>query len=132
MKITSVVPFDESLLINVDANVPAYKANAETGAMEQTEDTSFSISYSNLARQIYPLCPIVATYRGIVGQHISGDAWVIILSGATINVDFKFAKEGDNVDGYIVENTGYQKTIKSVKLSDTAMQLLMTKLSSSL
>ena len=118
MKIINVVAFDESVLFNVDANVPAYKANAETGAMEQTEDTSFSMSYSDLARQCYPLNADIAELRSLRGQHLSGEDWIKLLTGATIAVDFKFVNENDEVDGYTYENTGYIKTIKSLRLDD--------------
>lgn len=118
MKIINVVAFDESVLFNVDANVPAYKANAETGAMEQTEDTSFSMSYSDLARQCYPLNADIAELRSLRGQHLSGEDWIKLLTGATITVDFKFVNENEEVDGYTYENTGYIKTIKSLRLSD--------------
>ena len=118
MKIISVVAFDESILLNVDANVPAYKANAETGAMEQTEDTSFSMSYADIARQVYPLNADIAELRSLRGQHLSGEDWIKLLTGATITVDFKFVNENDEVDGYRYENTGYVKTIKSLRLSD--------------
>ena len=118
MKIINVVAFDESVLFNVDANVPAYKANAETGAMEQTEDTSFSMSYSDLARQCYPLNPDIAELRSLRGQHLSGEDWTKLLTGAKIDVDFKFVNANDEVDGYTYENTGYIKTIKSLRLDD--------------
>lgn len=118
MKIINVVAFDESVLFNVDANVPAYKANAETGAMEQTEDTSFSMSYSDLARQVYPLNPDIAELRALRGEHLSGADWIKLLTGATITVDFTFRTEGEEVDGYTYENTGYTKTIKTLRLTD--------------
>ena len=118
MKIINVVAFDESVLFNVDSNVPAYKANAETGAMEQTEDTSFSMSYSDLARQCYPLNPDIAELRSLRGQHLSGEDWIKLLTGATISVDFKFVNANDEVDGYTYENSGYIKIIKSLRLDD--------------
>ena len=118
MKIINVVAFDESVLFNVDSKVPAYKANAETGAMEQTEDTSFSMSYSDLARQVYPLNPDIAELRALRGEHLSGADWIKLLTGATITVDFTFRNEGDEVDGYTYENTGYVKTIKTLRLTD--------------
>lgn len=118
MKIINVVAFDESVLFNVDAKVPAYKANEQTGAMEQTEDTSFSMSYADLARQCYPLNPDIAELRSLRGQHLSGEDWIKLLTGATISVDFKFVNENDEVDGYRYENTGYVKTIKSLRLDE--------------
>ena len=118
MKIINVVAFDESVLFNVDSNVPAYKAD-ENGAMVQTEDTSFSMSYSDLARQCYPLNPDIAELRSLRGQHLSGEDWIKLLTGAKITVDFKFVNANDEVDGYTYENTGYIKTIKSLRLSDS-------------
>lgn len=118
MKIINVVAFDESVLFNVDSNVPAYKANEQTGAMEQTEDTSFSMSYADLARQCYPLNADIAELRSLRGQHLSGEDWIKLLTGAKIDVDFKFVNENDEVDGYTYENTGYIKTIKSLRLDD--------------
>ena len=97
MKITSIVAFEDSILFNVDANVPAYKAD-ESGAMVQTEDTQFSMSYSDLARQAYPLNPDIAELRSLRGQHLSGEDWIKLLTGATITVDFKFVNEKDEVD----------------------------------
>lgn len=118
MKIINVVAFDESVLFNVDSKVPAYKANEQTGAMEQTEDTSFSMSYSDLARQCYPLNPDIAELRSLRGQHLSGEDWIKLLTGAKIDVDFKFVNANDEIDGYTYENTGYIKTIKSLRLDD--------------
>ena len=118
MKIINVIAFDESILFNVDSNVPAYKANAETGAMEQTEDTSFSMSYADLARQVYPLNPDIAELRSLRGQHLSGEDWIKLLTGAIISVDFKFVTENEEIDGYRYENTGYIKKITSLRLSD--------------
>lgn len=117
MKIINVVAFDESLLLNVNENVPAYKAD-ENGAMVQTEDTSFSMSYSDIARQIYPLNPDVAELRSLRGHHLSGEDWIKLLTGAKISVDFKFVNANDEVDGYTYENTGYVKTIKSIELDE--------------
>ncbi len=117
MKILSVIAFDESVLFNVNENVPAYKAD-ENGAMVQTEDTSFSMSYADLARQTYPLNADIAELRSLRGQHLSGEDWIKLLTGATISVDFKFVTENEEVDGYRYENTGYVKTIKSLKLDD--------------
>ena len=118
MKVINVVPFEDSILLNVDSNVPAYKANAETGAMEQTEDTSFSMSYSDLARQCYPLNADIAELRSLRGQHLSGEDWIKLLTGATVTVDFKFVNENDEIDGYTYENAGYIKTIKSLRLDN--------------
>lgn len=124
MKIINVVAFDESILLNVDANVPAYKANEQSGAMEQTEDTSFSMSYADLARQVYPLNPDIAELRSLRGEHLSGADWIKLLTGATINVDFTFHNAGDEADGYTYENTGYTKTIKSLRLTDRVSERL--------
>lgn len=131
MKITSCVAFEDNFLMNLNEEVPAYKAD-DNGEMVQTTDTSFSMSYADLARQLYGLCPLVSAYRGVVGQHISGDAFIVILTHAEIKVDFTFAKEGDTVGDYVADHTGYIKTLKSVKLSDTATSLLMNKLGSAL
>lgn len=119
MKIINVVTFEDSILFNVDTTVPAYKANAETGAYEQTEDTSFSMSYSDLARQVYPLNADIAELRALRGQHLGGEDWIKLLTGATINVDFTFVTEGETSgDGSVTyENSGYIKTIKSLKLT---------------
>ena len=117
MKIISVVAFEDSVLFNVDANVPAYTAD-ETGAMVQTEDTSFSMTHADLGRQAYLLNPDIAELRALRGQHLSGEDWIKLLTGATINVEFTFVKEGDEVDGFTYENTGYIKTLKSLKLAD--------------
>lgn len=117
MKIINVVAFEESVLFNVDANVPAYKAD-ENGAMVQTEDTSFSMSYADLARQCYPLNADIAELRSLRGQHLSGEDWIKLLTGATVTVDFKFVNANDEIGGYTYENTGYIKTIKSLRLDD--------------
>ena len=117
MKIINVVPFDESVLFNVDAEVPAYKAD-ENGAMVKTTDTSFSMTYADLARQVYPLNPDIAELRALRGQHLSGEDWIKLLTGAAITVDFDFHEANDEVDGYTYENTGYTKTLKTLKLSD--------------
>lgn len=117
MKIVNVVAFDESVLFNVNAEVPAYKAD-ENGAMVQTTDTSFSMSYSDLARQAYPLNPDIAELRSLRGQHLSGEDWIKLLTGATITVDFAFVNAGDEVDGFTYDNTGYIKTLKSLKLDE--------------
>lgn len=125
MKIINVVAFEESIMFNVDTKVPAYKANAETGAMEQTEDTAFSMSYADLARQVYPLNPDVAELRALRGQHLSGEDWIKIMTGATISVDFKFVNAGDeSTDGFTYENSGYIKTITALRLSDRVMARL--------
>ena len=128
MKVINVVAFEDSILLNVDSNVPAYKANAETGAYEQTEDTSFSMSYSDLARQVYPLNADIAELRALRGQHLSGEDWIKLLTGATINVDFTFVKEGDKSgdgdDAIVYTHTGYIKTIKSLKLRDAVIARL--------
>ena len=128
MKVINVVAFEDSILLNVDSNVPAYKANAETGAYEQTEDTSFSMSYADLARQVYPLNADIAELRALRGQHLSGEDWIKLLTGATINVDFTFVNEGDKSgdadDAFEYVNTGYIKTIKSLKLRDAVVARL--------
>ena len=126
--VINVVAFEDSILLNVDSNVPAYKANPDTGAYEQTEDTSFSMSYADLARQIYPLNADIAELRALRGQHLSGEDWIKLLTGATINVDFTFVNEGDKssdaADAITYEHTGYVKTIKSLKLRDAVIARL--------
>ena len=126
--VINVVAFEDSILLNVDTNVPAYKANPDTGAYEQTEDTSFSMSYSDLARQVYPLNADIAELRALRGQHLSGEDWIKLLTGATIDVDFTFVNEGDNssdaADAITYEHTGYVKTIKSLKLRDAVIARL--------
>ena len=117
MKIINVVAFEESVLFNVNENVPAYKAD-DSGAMTKTEDTQFSMSYADLARQAYPLNPDIAELRSLRGQHLSGEDWIKLLTGATISVDFKFVEAGTEVDGFTYENSGYIKTIKSLKLDE--------------
>lgn len=128
MKVINIVAFEDSILLNVDTNVPAYKANPNTGAYEQTEDTSFSMSYSDLARQVYPLNADIAELRALRGQHLSGEDWIKLLTGATINVDFTFVNEGDKssdaADAITYEHTGYIKTIKSLKLRDAVIARL--------
>ena len=126
--VINVVAFEDSILLNVDTNVPAYKANPDTGAYEQTEDTSFSMSYADLARQVYPLNADIAELRALRGQHLSGEDWIKLLTGATINVDFTFVNEGDKssdaADAITYEHTGYVKTIKSLKLRDAVVARL--------
>ena len=126
--VINVVAFEDSILLNVDTNVPAYKVNAETGAYEQTEDTSFSMSYSDLARQVYPLNADIAELRALRGQHLSGEDWIKLLTGAKIEVDFTFVntgdKSGDGDDAFEYTNTGYIKTIKSLKLRDAVVARL--------
>ena len=128
MKVINVVAFEDSILLNVDSNVPAYKANPSTGAYEETEDTAFSMSYADLARQIYPLNADIAELRSLRGQHLSGEDWIKLLTGATINVDFTFVKEGDKSgdgdDAIVYTHTGYIKTIKSLKLRDAVVARL--------
>ena len=128
MKVINIVAFEDSILLNVDSNVPAYKANPDTGAYEQTEDTSFSMSYADLARQVYPLNADIAELRALRGQHLSGEDWIKLLTGATINVDFAFVNEGDKSsdadDAITYEHTGYVKTIKSLKLRDAVIARL--------
>ena len=128
MRVINIVAFEDSILLNVDSNVPAYKANPETGAYEQTEDTSFSMSYSDLARQVYPLNADIAELRALRGQHLSGEDWIKLLTGATMNVDFTFVNEGDksgdDADAITYEHTGYVKTIKSLKLRDAVVARL--------
>ena len=128
MKIINVITFEDSILFNVDTNVPAYKANAETGAYEQTEDTSFSMSYADLARQVYPLNADIAELRALRGQHLSGEDWIKLLTGAKIEVDFTFVNEGDKSgdgdDAITYEHTGYIKTIKNLKLRDAVVARL--------
>ena len=117
MKIINVVAFEESVMFNVSENVPAYNAD-DNGAMTKTEDTQFSMSYADLARQAYPLNPDIAELRSLRGQHLSGEDWIKLLTGATISVDFKFVEAGTEVDGFTYENSGYIKTIKSLKLDE--------------
>ena len=128
MKVINVVAFEDSILLNVDTNVPAYKANPDTGAYEQTEDTSFSMSYADLARQVYPLNADIAELRALRGQHLPGEDWIKLLTGASINVDFAFVNEGDKSsdadDAITYEHTGYVKTIKSLKLRDAVVARL--------
>ena len=126
--VINVVAIEDSILLNVDTNVPAYKANPDTGAYEQTEDTSFSMSYADLARQVYPLNADIAELRALRGQHLSGEDWIKLLTGASINVDFAFVNEGDKSsdadDAITYEHTGYVKTIKSLKLRDAVIARL--------
>lgn len=117
MKITSIVAFEDSILMNVNAEVPAYKAD-DNGAMVQTTAESFSMSYADLARQVYPLNADIAELRALRGQHLSGEDWIKLLTGATIEVDFKFVNANDEVDGFTYENSGYIKTIKKLTLTD--------------
>ena len=128
MKVINIVAFEDSILLNVDTNVPAYKANPDTGAYEQTEDTSFSMSYADLARQVYPLNADIAELRALRGQHLSGEDWIKLLTGATIKVDFTFVKDGDksgdDADAITYEHTGYIKTITSLKLRDVVVARL--------
>jgi len=117
MKITSIVAFEDSILMNVNAEVPAYKAD-ENGAMVQTTANNFSMSYADLARQVYPLNADIAELRALRGQHLSGEDWIKLLTGATIEVDFKFVNANDEVDGFTYENSGYIKTIKKLTLTE--------------
>ena len=117
MKIINVVAFEESVMFNVSENVPAYKAD-DNGAMVQTEDTQFSMSYADLARQCYPLNSDIAELRSLRGQHLSGEDWIKLLTGAKISVDFKFVEAGTQIDGYTYENSGYIKTLKSLTLDE--------------
>ena len=128
MRVINIVAFEDSILLNVDENVPVYKANPDTGAYEQTESTSFSMSYSDLARQVYPLNADIAELRALRGQHLSGEDWIKLLTGATIDVDFTFVNEGDKSgdgdDAITYEHTGYIKTIKKLKLRDAVVARL--------
>ena len=128
MRVINLVPFEDDILFNVDCKVPAYKANPDTGAYEQTEDTAFTMSYADLSRQVYPLNGDIAELRSLRGQHLSGEDWIKLLTGATMNVDFTFVNEGDKSgdadDAITYEHTGYVKTIKSLKLRDAVVARL--------
>lgn len=117
MKITSIVAFEDSILMNVNAEVPAYKAD-ENGAMVQTTAENFSMSYADLARQVYPLNADIAELRALRGQHLSGEDWIKLLTGATIEVDFEFVEANSEKNGFTYENSGYIKTIKKLTLTD--------------
>ena len=123
MRVINATAFDDSVLLDVNTEVPAYKADKATGAMVETNEKSFSMSLSDLARQIYPLNADIATLRAVRKKSLTGDDWVKLLIGSTIAVDFTFVKAGgkagDGADAYVYENTGYIKTIKSFKPSDS-------------
>ncbi len=119
MKCINAVSFDESIMLVVNGEVPAVVTNAETGETDNNgKSDRFSMSYADLARQCYPLNADIAELRSLRGQHLSGEDWIKLLTGATITVDFKFVNANDEVDGYTYENTGYIKTIKSLRLDD--------------
>ena len=124
MRVINATAFDDSVLLDVNVEVPAYKADKATGAMVETTENSFSISFADLARQIYPLHADIATLRAVRKKSLTGEDWVKLLIGATITVDFVFVKagdkSGDGADAYVYEHTGYVKTIKSIRLSDSA------------
>ena len=123
MRVINATAFDDSVLMDVNVEVPAYKADKATGAMVETNEKSFSMSLSDLARQIYPLNADIATLRAVRKKSLTGEDWVKLLIGSTIAVDFNFVKAGDkssdSADAYVYENTGYIKTIKSFKPSDS-------------
>ena len=119
MKIINAVSFDESLMIVLNGTVKGVVTNPETGDVNNEGDVDrFSMSYADLARQCYPLNPDIAELRSLRGQHLSGEDWIKLLTSATVSVDFKFVHEGDVEDEHTFENTGYVKTIKSLKLDE--------------
>ena len=128
MRVINLVPFEDDILLNVDCKVPAYKVNPDTGSFEQTEDTAFTMSYADLGRQIYPLNGDIAELRSLRGQHLSGEDWIKLLTGAKIEVDFTFVNAGDKSsdadDAFEYVNTGYIKTIKNLKLRDAVVARL--------
>ena len=123
MRVINATAFDDSVLMDVNVEVPAYKADEATGSMVETNEKSFSMSLADLARQIYPLNADIATLRAIRKKSLTGEDWVKLLIGSTIAVDFTFVRagdtSGDGADAYVYENTGYIKTIKSFTLSDS-------------
>ena len=122
MRVINATAFDDSVLLDVNVEVPAYKADKATGSMVETTEKSFSISFADLSRQVFPLHADIATLRSIRKKSLTGEDWTKLLIGATIAVDFTFVKagdkSGDDADAYVYENTGYIKTIKSIHLSD--------------
>ena len=123
MRVINATSFDDSVLLDVNVEVPAYKADKATGSMVETTEKSFSMSFADLSRQIFPLHADIATLRSIRKKSLTGEDWTKLLIGATIAVDFTFVKAGDKSgdgdDAYVYENTGYIKTIKSIHLSDS-------------
>lgn len=123
MRVINATSFDDSVLLDVNVEVPAYKADKATGSMVETTEKSFSMSFADLSRQIFPLHADIATLRSIRKKSLTGEDWTKLLIGATIAVDFTFVKagdkSGDSADAYVYENTGYIKTIKSIHLSDS-------------
>lgn len=123
MRVINATAFDDSVLLDVNVEVPAYKADKATGSMVETTEKSFSMSFADLSRQIFPLHADIATLRSIRKKSLTGEDWTKLLIGATIAVDFTFVKAGDKssdaADAYVYENTGYIKTIKSIHLSDS-------------
>ena len=124
MRVVNATAFDNEILLDVNVDVPAYKADKATGGMVETTEKSFSISYADLARQIYPLNADIATLRAVRKKSLTGEDWVKLVIGAAMTVDFTFVKagdkSGDGADAYVYENTGYIKTIKSFTLSESA------------
>lgn len=123
MRVINATAFDDSVLLDVNVEVPAYKADKATGSMVETTEKSFSMSFADLSRQIFPLHADIATLRSIRKKSLTGEDWTKLLIGSTIAVDFNFVKagdkSGDGADAYVYENTGYIKTIKSIHLSDS-------------
>lgn len=128
MRVDFTFKFDDNLELSVDKTVPAYKAD-ENGEMVQTEDKKFSVSFKKLNRDILPICPLAAALAVRKSKRsLSGEDLALILLGATIQVDFAFQVEGEEVNGYVPEHTGYVATIKSIVLADDIKQLLMSSL----
>lgn len=124
MKIINCVPFDESIMIVLNAEVPAVVTDSTTGVVSQGTSDRFSMSYADIARQCYLLVPDIATLRSIRGEHLSGADWVKLLNGATVTLERNYHEAGDVEGDYTYENSGFVTTIKSLKLSDaTAARL---------
>ena len=110
--------------LTLDKTVKGFRLNHDTGAMEETDVDTISLSRSALTRQLCDCNDDIALYRATCDKAFNQRQFGIILFNAKLTINRELKAAGEEVNGKALERDCYITSIVGVTLSDKAIRAL--------
>ena len=126
--IKNVKVFENEEFANVSLTltepIKGFRLNHDTGAMEEADVDTISLSRSALTRQLCDCNDDIALFRATCERAFNQHQFGIILFRAKLTIERELKTHGEEVNGKPLERDCYITTVTGIALSERAIRAL--------